>query len=76
MGWWSCLLVGALHPRAVMAALFVGAVVVSFAPMAAGGALADVVILQVHFLCVAGDYGSLGARGQKILQFLKEERRL
>lgn len=65
---------GALHPRAVMATLFVGAVVVGFAPMAAGCALAAVKFLQVYFLSVAGDHGSLGARGQQILQFLQAKR--
>lgn len=71
-----CLLMGTLHPRAVMATLFVRAVVVGFAPVAAGCALADIEFLQVHFLRLAGDYRSLGARGQQILQFLQEMRLL
>lgn len=51
------LLVGALHPRPVVAALFVGAVVVRLSAAARRRALADVVVLQVHLLRVSGDDG-------------------
>lgn len=53
------LLVGALHPRPVVAALFVRAIVVGLSAAARRRALADIVILQVDLLCVSSDYGRL-----------------
>lgn len=64
------LLVGALHPRPVVAAFFVRAVVVGLPAAARRWALADVVILQVHLFRVSGDDGRLWPWGQHVLQFL------
>lgn len=63
---------GALHARPVVAALVVGAVVVRLSAPAGCGALADVVVLQVHLLRVAGDDGGLRPRGQHVLQLLQK----
>jgi len=67
------LLMGALHSRPMVAALFVRAVVVRFSAAAGCRALADVVIPQVDLLCVPGDDGWLWPWGQHVLQLLRRD---
>ena len=67
----AVLLVGTLHPGAVVAPLLIRAVVVGLSPPAPRGALARVVVLQVHLLRLAADHRLLGPRGQQVLQLLR-----
>lgn len=64
---------GTLHTRPVVTALVIGAVVVRLSAAARRGALADIVVLQVHLLRVAGDDGGLRPRGQHVLQLLQNQ---
>lgn len=67
------LLVGTLYSRAVVAALFVRAVIVSLPAVTRWRALADVIILQVDLLRVSTDDGWLWPWGQHVFQLLHRE---
>lgn len=67
------LLVGTLHSRAVVASFIVWAVVVGLTS-SSRRALADVVVLQVHLLCVPRHDGSLSTCWQQVLQLLGVDR--
>lgn len=64
------LLVGTLYPGPVVAALFIGAVIVGLSAAPRRRALADIIILQVDLLCVSSDDGRLWSWGQHVLQLL------
>lgn len=67
------LLVGTLYSRAVVAALFVRAVIVSLPAVTRWRALADVIILQVDFFRVSTDDGWLWPWRQHVFQLLHGE---